>query len=306
MLNLKNYETIELMTSDWHEASKIGVRANYRKLLSFLSKEGKLTKKEGVYNTTATLEEINNFLIINCGRIDSYQSITVRVNDFSKLFTEVLNIKVKFSNLPPNEVVKDNEGIYSKEEIVAICDQFINSQDKFLVYGIWYGLKDKRVDDITTIKVEDVDFVNKTIKVGDKVIKMDDTLELYCSSAIQEVVYYKLGDVGDSTSESYDLNVDNPYIVKAKPQRNNNNGLNKMTFNGLRTRIGNLNNSLEEYGVVLKPQKLYIGGVIYKMYVESKNHNITWNNSTIKDFKRKYNVSAFSTDTLLLYKNKYN
>ena len=83
-------------------------------------------------------------------------------------------------------------------------------------------------------------------------------------------------------------------------------GLNRMTFNGLRTRIANLNDSLAVYGVLLKPQKLYIGGVIYKMHEESIANNIVWNNSTIKDFKRKYNISAFSMDTLLLYKNKYN
>lgn len=294
------------MTKDWHEASKIGVRANYKKLLSFLSKEGKITEKEGIYTTTATLEDINEFLIINCGRIDSYQSITVRVSDFSKLFTEVLGIQAKFSNIPPSEVVKNNEGIYTKEEIEVICEQFINSQDKFLIYGIWYGLKDKRFDDITNIKKSDVDFENKTIKVGEKIIKMDSTLEMYCLSAIQEVVYYKLGDIGDSTSESYDLNIDSPYIIKTKPQRNNNNGLNRMTFNGLRTRIANLNSSLEEYDVLLKPQKLYMGGVIYKMYEESMRYNITWNNSTMKEFKDKYNISAFSTDTLLLYKSKYN
>lgn len=42
------------------------------------------------------------------------------------------------------------------------------------------------------------------------------------------------------------------------------------------------------------------------MHEESVKNNIIWNNPTIKDFKRKYNISAFSTDTLLLYKAKYN
>lgn len=306
MLNLKNYDTVKEMTKGWHEASRISVRANYKKLLSFLSEEGKLTEIGGIYSTTATLEEINDFIIINCGRMDSYQSITIRVSDFSKLFNEILDIPVKFSNIPPDEIIKDNDGIYTKEEIVAICDQFINSQDKFLIYGIWYGLKDKRFDDITNIKVSDVDFKNKTITVGKKVIKMDDKLELYCSLAIQEVSYYKLGEMNESTNESYALNINSEYVIRTKPQRNNNHGLNRMTFNGLRTRVENLNNSLEEYGVLLKPQKLYMGGVIYKMHEEAKTYNITWNNSTIKKFKEKYNISAFSTDTLILYKNKYN
>ena len=143
MLNLKNYETIEKATENWNEASKIGVRANYRRLISYLSEQGKLVVNEGENITRATLEEINYFLIIHCGRIDSYQSITIRVNDFTKIFNDVLNIPTKFSNVPPNKIIKDNEGIYTKDEIIAICEQFINSQDKFLVYGIWYGLKDK-------------------------------------------------------------------------------------------------------------------------------------------------------------------
>ena len=74
MLNLKNYETIEKATENWNEASKIGVRANYRRLISYLSEQGKLVANEGENITRATLEEINDFLIIHCGRIDSYQS----------------------------------------------------------------------------------------------------------------------------------------------------------------------------------------------------------------------------------------
>ena len=125
MLNLRNYTTVEKATDNWNEASKVGVRANYRRLISFLSERGKLTTNEGENITTATLEEINEFLIVHCGRMDSYQSITIRVNDFSKLFNEVFGISVRFLNIPPNEIVKDNEGIYTKEEIIAICDQFI-------------------------------------------------------------------------------------------------------------------------------------------------------------------------------------
>lgn len=306
MLNLKDYKTVEKATENWNEASKIGVRVNYKRLISFLSEQGKLIANEGENMTSITLEEINEFLIVNCGRMDSYQSITIRVNDFSKLFNEVLEIPVKFSNMPPNEIVKDDEGIYTKEEIIAICEQFINSQDKFLIYGIWYGLKDKRFDDITNIKVNEVDFFKREIIVGSKIIKMDEILTEYCRSAIEEVSYYKLGDLDGSSNEAYSLNTDSLYIVRSKPQKNNNKGLNRMTFNGLRTRIANLNDSLEEFGVLLKPQKLYIGGVLYKMHEESVKNNIIWNNPTIKDFKRKYNISAFSTDTLLLYKAKYN
>lgn len=47
MLNLKNYETIEKATENWNEASKIGVRANYRRLISYLSEQGKLVVNEG-------------------------------------------------------------------------------------------------------------------------------------------------------------------------------------------------------------------------------------------------------------------
>lgn len=47
MLNLKNYETIEKATENWNEASKIGVRANYRRLISYLSEQGKLVANEG-------------------------------------------------------------------------------------------------------------------------------------------------------------------------------------------------------------------------------------------------------------------
>lgn len=306
MLNLKNYETIEKATENWNEASKIGVRANYRRLISYLSEQGKLVVNEGENITGATLEEINDFLIIHCGRIDSYQSITIRVNDFTKIFNDVLNIPTKFSNVPPNKIIKDNEGIYTKDEIVAICEQFINSQDKFLVYGIWYGLKDKKFDDITNIKVTDVDFSKNEIIVGNKIIEMDEVLREYCQSAIEEISYYKLGDIDGTSNEAYKLNVNSPYVVRSKPQRNNGMGLNRMTFNGLRTRIANLNDSLAGYGVLLKPQKLYIGGVIYKMHEETIANNTIWNNSTIRDFKRKHNISAFSMDTLLLYKNKYN
>lgn len=303
-MNLKNYDIIEEQTKDWNESSKLGVRANYKKMLAWLSSIGELEEKEGIYYTDIPVEDINNF-IIRVGSITSYQSITIRVLDFTKFFNEVLGIDVKFHNIPPNEVVKDNKGIYTKEEITAICNQFINAQDRFLIYGLWYGLKEKKFEDITAIKVSDVNFENNIIKIGNKSIVMDNTLKTYCLLAIEQKEYFKLGDAYDNTNDSYMLNKNNPYIIKVKPQINNNNGMNRMTFNGLRTRIANLNYSLEEYNVLLKPQKLYMGGVIHKMYEEAISNNIQWNNSTIKQFKEKYNLKIFSVDTLLAYKSKY-
>lgn len=303
-MNLRNIKEVEEKTEHWVKASRVSVRANYRRMIKYLKNLNKLEEKGGNYYTTATLKEIHEF-IIKVGSISSYQSITIRTNDFSRLFTEVLEIPAKFSNIPPTEIVKTNEGIYNKEEIVAICNQFINAQDRFIIYSIWYGLKDSKFEDITAIKVSDVDFDNNIVKVGKKEIEMDDVLKTYISLSIEEDTYFKLGDITD-TNGSYSFNMNNPYIVKPKPQSNNNYGAGRMTSNGLRTRINNLNYSLEDYGITLKSRKLYTGGVIYKMHEESKKYGTVWNNSTIKDFKEKHDISAFSIDTLLAYKNKYN
>lgn len=136
----------------------------------------------------------------------------------------------------------------SKEEVLQMVHRLDNAQDKFIIYGIFNGLISSSNSDILQIKVSDVDFENKKIRVANSYVEFDEELEKIIKESITQQHYYKLGEQGRS-NESYLLNIDSPYIIKSRPLPSNKNGSESMSVDTLKQRLIRLSSFLGVNGM---------------------------------------------------------
>lgn len=136
----------------------------------------------------------------------------------------------------------------SKEEVLQMIHRLDNAQDKFIIYGIFNGLISSSNSDILQIKVSDVDFENKKIRVANSYVEFDEELEKIIKESITQQHYYKLGEQGRS-NESYLLNIDSPYIIKSRPLPSNKNGSESMSVDTLKQRLIRLSSFLGVNGM---------------------------------------------------------
>lgn len=136
----------------------------------------------------------------------------------------------------------------SKKEVIQMIHRLDNAQDKFIIYGIFNGLISSSNSDILQIKVNDIDFENKKVKVANSYITFDEELEKIIKESITQQRYYKLGEQGRS-NEYYLLNIDSPYIIKSRPLPSNKNGSESMSVDTLKQRLIRLSSFLGVNGM---------------------------------------------------------
>ena len=176
----------------------------------------------------------------------------------------------------------------TKKELKILLSNLENAVDRFIVAGFYYGLNcssDNR-EGLLNLKVDCVDFENSTIKLSNGyLVKMDSLLKKITSEAINQKIYIKLGNVGNS-SEDYSFNESNEYIVKSKPNKRNNYGLEPLTNEGLKTRIRSISEFLG-MGSTLNASYLKQSG-IYNML---KEENRVWRTCDAERFLKENNTS---------------
>lgn len=136
--------------------------------------------------------------------------------------------------------------ILNEKEFLNQISKLDNAVDRFLMAGIFYGLQGETVagEQVLKIKKTDVDFSNGTIKLLDgRIVAMNDSLEKITTDAINQTIYVKLGGVG-KTSEDYNFNPSSEYVVRVKPTKTNDNGLNTLSKEGFKTRMKSINTFL--------------------------------------------------------------
>lgn len=234
----------------------------------------------------------------------SYGTLQVKAN----LLREVLNFMgvdvdvdtTKFKELVSSEI----DGFYTQKEIIDICRTFQNPQDKFIVYGLFMGINGKEYEDICTLKEEDIDFEDKSIKLKNKTIPMDEYLEEVLRDTLDKdfgLIYYKIIEKGSTmrTVDSYDLEPECPYVIKPKPYSKNDGGRLHMKKPGLRARLKALSDAS---GFRLTPNNIERSGVMHKMNKIGKDD---WANNEVKSFLKYCGVKCNYIELLRLYKIKY-
>ena len=210
-------------------------------------------------------------------------------------------------NLTTNEFQGDigkKTDLFTRQEIIDICDSLANAQDKFIIYALFSGIRGNKYSDLVNLKVEDVNFDTKEIKLpSGKVVIMDEYLEDILKDITDKEYgsyYYKLNRSGFYDVNSfYKLNMDCEYVVKVKPTTTNGNGLGSFSFQGLQTRLKGLSKVL---GINILGVNVYRSGVLAKMN-EIKEK---WTQNEISEFLKdnQYNLTVYETQRA--YEDFYN
>lgn len=174
-----------------------------------------------------------------------------------------------------------NEKIITKKDLELIINKLDNGIDKFILAGFFYGLNGSSSykEQLLFLKVDDVDFKNKKINLPDgRVVIMDRLLEEVTKEAIEQNIYRKLGNTG-STNEDYLLNQNSKYIIKIKPTKSNNNGLDPLGVGGIKKRVLMISNYL---GIEITPSILKISGAYDLLKSQGKKMKIVESEELLK------------------------
>lgn len=185
---------------------------------------------------------------------------------------------------------------FTREEIQDVCDLFINSVDKFIIYGLFCGIDDEEKKDLLLLKKDKINFENKTIIITNRIIYMDEYMENVLKDTLDPVFgsrYYNYID-------DYELNFDSQYVIKSKPDIKNNNGLDSMKVSELNEKIKILNGHLEDFNIA--PENLVISGLMDKMYTIKKSG---WTQSEVEEFINQNNIKIQVDDLKREFKIKY-
>lgn len=185
--------------------------------------------------------------------------------------------------------------IITKKELEEIMNKLENGIDKFIIAGFYYGLNGSSnyKEQLLNLKADCVDFEKETINLPDgRIVKMDKLLKQVTKEAIEQNTYILMGNT-EKTNEDYELNIKNPYIIKPKPTKLNNNGLMPLKESGIKFRIMAISNYL---GKKMSQNLLKTSGA----YELLKNENKYWSIPKATEFLKEHGMSIRKDNLLLI------
>lgn len=133
---------------------------------------------------------------------------------------------------------------YVKEnEFLEIVNKKVkNAQDRFLMALVYYSKTDK-MQDLVGIKTSDIDFDSNIIHTKGGKVKMNNVLRKMAKEALEQETYERITLAGMPT-DTYKLNMSSEYVIKTKPLKSTNDGLNPLSYSSLRYRFLALKDSM--------------------------------------------------------------
>ena len=68
-----------------------------------------------------------------------------------------MDVEIKSSDYLDVGLIQPSDRIFTKQEVLTMCEYFINYSDKFLIYALFNGIMGKSYNEIRQLKVEQVD-----------------------------------------------------------------------------------------------------------------------------------------------------
>lgn len=124
---------------------------------------------------------------------------------------------------------------YSKEFIQNVCNTFINYQDKFIIYGLYQGIKGENYSDLLEIKLSDVAEDYSYIKLNNGEFICDDFMKKIIRGTIKANLYI----INDHDENRYYFNDESKYLIKSSPTSTDK-GLGPMSKNELEIRLNKI------------------------------------------------------------------
>lgn len=245
--------------------------------------------------TTNTLEGFIYKYLKTFNRSSFYTNIKI----YNDILKNDLNINYQFdSSMYVDKCVKsDEKNFFTKEEVINLCNTFSNSMDRFIVYALWHGISGRELIDLRKIKLSDIARDDSYIMINGEKFICDEVMQKYVRGTRLAYAYqtYKNGKY------SYmEFNMENPYLLKTRCIKSNNNGMNIISLCSVQQRLMKLSKYYdEEYrdNIMLTARNLVKSGMLYTLHEKEISENIEWSLSKIekyfKDNKIKMNAIEF-------------
>ena len=164
------------------------------------------------------------------------------------------------------------------EEVILGLDVFENYIDKAIVLLLRNGI---RSDEYRLIKHEDIDVENNTIKLSNRVVRVDDyTMDILVKAMNERG--YKMNIKDKSNYNYYYYNMESPYLIKNRKNKYNDDGRTPMIETSLRDRTNKLLRRVEIDGI---SSTALVSSYIVDKTIEFENEmGLTLNENQIKGF----------------------
>ena len=164
------------------------------------------------------------------------------------------------------------------EEVILGLDVFENYIDKAIVLLLRNGI---RSDEYRLIKHEDIDVENNTIKLSNRVVRVDDyTMDILVKAMNERG--YKMNIKDKSNYNYYHYNMESPYLIKNRRNKYNDDGRTPMIETSLRDRTNKLLRRVEIDGI---SSTALVSSYIVDKIIEFENEmGLTLNENQIKGF----------------------
>ena len=164
------------------------------------------------------------------------------------------------------------------EEVILGLDIFENYIDKAIVLLLRNGI---RSDEYRLIKHEDIDVKNNTIKLSNRVVRVDDyTMDILVKAMNERG--YKMNIKDKSNYNYYHYNMESPYLIKNRKNKYNDDGRTPMIETSLRDRTNKLLRRVEIDGI---SSTALVSSYIVDKIIEFENEmGLTLNENQIKGF----------------------
>ena len=171
-----------------------------------------------------------------------------------------------------------------KSELYQRINLLENAQDKFMVLAIYHGINGKNFKDLIELKESDIDMDKKVIKNKNNIVHMDEVFFKVTKEVLEQKVYYKKFNA-EFSNISYEFNSNSKYVLKSKPSKLNNFGINAITINSMYPR----------YNGSIELMKLEISAVNLKnskIVDDLNNIKSSWKLKEVREFFKKHFVDA--------------
>lgn len=248
----------------------------------------------------------SEYPLVNESRTTLYSNIGI-LNDI----LEKNNSDIRVNSSDYVNKLKFNSGKYfTKREIQQLCDAFENAQDKFIVYALWNGIMGKDYTDLLNLKVTDIvkDDIGTPLYINlpNRRVKCDEFMQEIIQDVLEDNIYYQYTECAD---KSYELNMNSEYIIKVKPTKKTNDGLNHMNKTGVQTRLAKLNSvfkgELDDIKIHLTGKSLERSGLMYDLFMKEVYEQKEWTISEIDKYLKLKGIKGSINDIYRCYHQKY-
>ena len=236
-------ELREMFVKDLSETQQKAYKLLFKKMDEYYKQTEKLFEE---FNTedfeefvkTQLIGKSANSTIVKVSLCKKYAEYMEK--DFVQLGRNDIAKMVK-SHLKEQEIENEHELKYvSWNDLKVELNRVNNDIDVAIICLLRMGIGHNKFKELAELKVWDIDLNNRKIYLENRTVEIkDDYVLQVLESAIKQVTYTVMLNYDKNVPKitEYDFNMNCSYLIKQKPNKNNDNGLSAYKFSGITGRI---------------------------------------------------------------------